>query len=146
MARGHDHKVDRLRGVYLFGRCSDKELKKLAGIADEIAYRAGHVLCAEGDHAGECFVIIDGSAEVRHGEQVVRTVGPGESVGEMGLLNHKPRSATVVATTALSAYVIDGRRFGSLLEEAPGLSRALLEELSDRLRTLDAAYSQPTTV
>lgn len=146
MVRGHDHKVDRLRAVYLFQRCSAKELKKLAGIADEVEYRAGHVLCAEGDHASECFVIIDGEAEVRHGDRVVRTVGSGASVGEMGLLNHKPRSATVVATSALSAYVIDGRRFGGLLEEAPGLSRALLEELSDRLRTLDAAYSQPTPV
>lgn len=141
MAR--DGKVDRLREVYLFSLCSDKDLKKIAGIADQVDYGAGHVLCAEGQLAQECYVLIEGEAEVRIGGRVISTVGPGTSVGEMGLINRKPRSATVVTTTPLSAYVIDGRRFTRLLEESPAVCLALLQELSDRLRSLDVTYTAP---
>jgi CRP/FNR family transcriptional regulator, cyclic AMP receptor protein len=141
MAR--DSKVERLRAVYLFARCSDRELKKLASIADEVEFGPGQVLCTEGERAQECFVVIEGEAEVRVGDRVVATVGPGQSVGEMGLISRRPRSATVVSTTPMATYVIDGRRFASVLEASPAVSLALLEELSERLRTLDVSYASP---
>lgn len=143
MAR--DPRIDRLQGVYLFNRCSEKELKKVAGIIDEIDFAPGQVLCREGGLASECFIVVDGEAEVRVGEHVVSTVGAGQSIGEMGLIGQRPRSATVVATSPMSAYVIDGRRFRTLLDESPGVTRALLEELADRLRALDVTYSAPAT-
>jgi CRP-like cAMP-binding protein len=142
MAR-NDPRLGQLRQVYLFAGFSDKDLKKLAGIADLIDLGPGHVLCAEGHLAQECFILVEGRAEVRVGGQVVAEIGPGESVGEMGLINRKPRSATVVTTTPVSAYVIDARRFRALLRETPAFTEALLAELSDRVRNLDVAYRTP---
>jgi CRP-like cAMP-binding protein len=138
-----DGKVDRLRQVYLFSQCSDKDLKKIAGLAEQVDYGPGHVLCAEGRLAQECYVLIEGEAEVRIGDRVVATVGPGVSVGEMGLINRQPRSATVVTTSPVSAYVIEARRFTRLLEESPAVCLALLQELRDRLRSLDVTYTAP---
>jgi CRP/FNR family transcriptional regulator, cyclic AMP receptor protein len=138
--RSRDKKVDRLGEVYLFRRCSRHELQLLAGIADELTVEAGRVLCEAGTVARECFVVAEGEAEVRVDGHVVATIGPGESIGEIALLTREPRSATVVTTAPCDLYVIDGNRFDALLEDIPRLARSLLEELSDRLRNLDAAY------
>ena len=84
-------------------------------------------------------LIDDGDANVKVGEQVIGGVGAGEIVGEMGLLDYRPRSATVVASSPMKVYVIDARRFESVLEETPTLARNLLRELTGRIRGLDQA-------
>ena len=88
----------------------------------------------------ELIVIMDGAAEVRRGDQVIATIGPGDAVGEMSLLDHREASASVVATTPSEIVVIDGRRFRPLLEEMPSMAVSLLATVSARLRDADQAY------
>ena len=132
-----DLKIERLSQIELFRRCSGRDLQYLATIADEVELPAGYVLCHEGRVAQECFVLVRGEAAVEiRGEQVA-IIGPGETIGEMGLLEHKPRSATVTTLTPISAYVIARSRFDDLLERYPSVARLILAELSVRLRQAD---------
>ena len=145
MRRTDDQKVRRLAAVELFRHCSAKELSLLAAITDEAVLETGQVLCRQGEVATAAYVVDDGEANVKIGTHFIGTVGAGEIVGEMGLLDYRPRSASVVARSPMRVYVIDARRFESVLEEAPKLARSLLRELTRRIRDLDqaAAASEP---
>ena len=139
MRNAEDPKIGRLRAVELFRHCTPKELTRLASITDQAVLETGQVLCRQGEVATAAFVIDDGEANVKIGEQVISTVAAGGIVGEMGLLDYRPRSATVVARTPMKVYVIDARRFESVLEDTPTLARNLLRELTARIRGLDHA-------
>ena len=85
MRKVDDPKIRRLGEVALFRRCTPKELTRLAGITDQAVLETGQVLCRQGEVATAAFVIDDGDADVKVGEQVIGGVGAGEIVGEMGL-------------------------------------------------------------
>jgi CRP-like cAMP-binding protein len=144
MRNADDLKIGRLAEVALFQHCTPKELTRLASITDQAVLETGQVLCRQGEVATAAYVIDDGEANVKIGTQVIGTVGPGESVGEMGLLDYRPRSATVVASSPMKVYVINARRFESVLEDAPTLARSLLRELTGRIRGLDQAAAAET--
>jgi CRP/FNR family cyclic AMP-dependent transcriptional regulator len=137
MRHALDAKAEQLGQVRLFRHCTPKELAKLAAVTDEVALEEGRVLCRQGEVATACYVIIEGEADVQVGTEVVGKVGPGESVGEMGLLDAKPRSAGVVSRTPMRLYVIDSRRFEGVITRAPSIARNLLRDLSGRIRDLD---------
>jgi cytochrome P450 len=133
----------RLRELDLFEGCGDAELDRIAAaVGPEFGVAAGTVLFREGDAARDCTVILEGEADVLVAGRYVGSAGPGESVGEMGLLDDAPRSATVVARTPLRARVIDAAAFDALLDDAPSVSRALLRQLSRRLRALDQTLAR----
>jgi CRP-like cAMP-binding protein len=144
MRRTEDGKVGRLGEVELFRHCTPKELARLGSITDEAVLETGQVLCRQGEVATAAYVIDDGEASVEIGTQVIGTVGPGESVGEMGLLDYRPRSASVIARSPMKVYVINARRFESVLEDTPSLARSLLRELTGRIRGLDQAAATET--
>ena len=128
--------VERLGALELFRRCSKKDLEALAAIVNEVAVPAGAVLCDQGRVAEDSFVVIEGEAEVRVGGDVVATAGPGDPIGEMALLDHLPRSATVTARTPMRLYAISASRFDELLSST-AIARGLLEHLSLRVRELE---------
>jgi CRP/FNR family transcriptional regulator, cyclic AMP receptor protein len=82
--------------------------------------------------------VLEGEVEVRQGDRVVATRGPGEYVGEIALLDKRPRTATVVATTSVSVEVLSRREFMSLLAQASELSAQILATVAQRLADLDA--------
>ena len=129
-----------LADVRLFERLDKKEIKHLAQVADLVSVPEGKVLISEGGMGRELIVIKDGSAEVRRGDQLIATIGPGDAVGEMALLDHEAASASVVTTAPTETVVIDGRRFRPLLEEMPSVAISLLATVSSRLREADQAY------
>jgi CRP/FNR family transcriptional regulator, cyclic AMP receptor protein len=73
---------------------------------------------------------------VRNGRTIAR-VGSGETVGEMSLIDGKPRSATVVAETPIEALVLYRTAFRKLLEHVPSLCQKLLLAQTARIRELD---------
>lgn len=132
-----DSKIDRLAGLSLFGDLSRRELEKVAEITSEITVKAGTVLMRQDAPSHDAVVIVDGEAEISVDGTVVAVVGAGEAVGEMGLLDGEPRSATVTARTDLDIYVIEPRRFRTVLEEVPSIARTLLVTVTKRLRAAD---------
>jgi CRP-like cAMP-binding protein len=75
---------------------------------------------------------------VRRGGERVATLGPGDYFGELALLDHGPRSATVIAETDMRLFVLGQREFAGLVETVPGLAAKLLPGLAHRLREVDA--------
>jgi CRP/FNR family transcriptional regulator, cyclic AMP receptor protein len=135
--RKRDIKIEKLSQVPLFSRCSDRELAHLASIADEVHLEPGTTLCRQGSFGRECFFLVEGEADAFVNDRWVASLGPGATIGEMALLDREPRSATVVTTTSARAYVIDASRFTALIDEIPSITRAILSEMSNRIRKLD---------
>jgi CRP/FNR family cyclic AMP-dependent transcriptional regulator len=130
-------RLDQLAGISLFGSCSQRELAKVARAVDEVGVTAGRVL-VEQDAAGhECYIIVEGEARVTRDGNDIATLGPGDTIGELAMLDGGPRSATVTAVTDLDLLVIGQREFAALLTEVPTLSHKILVILARRVRELD---------
>ena len=128
-----DRKLDLIKHVPLFSYCSKQELNQIASVADEIDLPAGKVLTREGDRGREFFVLIDGTAEVQKDGVRIRTLGPGDFLGEIALVSREPRTATVTTTSEVEALVITDQAFAALLDHMPSVEKAVLEALADRL-------------
>jgi CRP-like cAMP-binding protein len=126
-------KVELIKRVPLFSECSRKHLTEIAGIADEIDLREGKELTTEGRPGREFFVLIEGSAEVKKGSRRVNEMGPGDFFGEIALVTHRPRTATVTATSPVRALVITERSFRTLLEHQPEIQSKVMSALAARL-------------
>lgn len=137
MARRETY-LDHLASVPLFSACSKRELGKIAKAGDELTVDDGHVLVTQGDAGRECFVVIDGTAVVKRGNRKVATLGPGDCVGELAILDHGPRTATVIADGKMTLFVLGARQFAGVLEDVPSLSRKVMAALAARVRELDS--------
>lgn len=109
----------------------------MARASDEVDLPAGRTLCEQGNIGREAFIILDGTAEVRRNKKKVATLGAGACVGELALLDHGPRTATVVAGTDLKVLVIGAREFAAIVDEVPPIAHKLLKALATRIRDLD---------
>jgi CRP/FNR family cyclic AMP-dependent transcriptional regulator len=132
--RGRNEKVELLRGVSLFSPCSNRELTRIASLADEVDVPDGKVLIRQGEAGREFFVIAEGRAKVSARGRRAKTIGPGDGFGEMALFDQGPRSATVVAVTDMRLLVLDSRSFASLIGEVPSVVRKLFQVMAERLR------------
>lgn len=132
--------LESLGKVSLFSSCSNKDLEKIAKAGDEVTISAGTVVVDQGQTGREAFVLLKGSATVRRNGKKVATLGPGAVIGELSLLDHGPRTATVSADTDCTMLVISQRQFLGVLDQVPALSHKLLATLAGRIRELDRQY------
>ncbi|MCU4182942.1 cyclic nucleotide-binding domain-containing protein [Acidiferrimicrobium sp. IK] len=135
MAR--DGKVEQLAKVSLFRGLSHKELQAVAAAADIVAVPADNDVVVEGTPGHDFYLILNGTASVRRDGHEVATLGPGESFGELALLTHAPRNATVVAATDTELLVIGQRQFHAVLDTVPAMAYKLLVTMAERLAALD---------
>ena len=126
-------KVEALRKAPLFEGLARRELVELAKVTDDLEVEPGKVLCKEGQPAREFFVIVDGEVEVRKRGKNVTTLGPGDFFGEIALIEHGTRTATVTAKTPLRFFVLHSRAFNGLMDSAPGVERKVLRALARRV-------------
>ena len=131
-----DPRVALLRKVPLFAACDDKQLAFIASQVEEMDFAAGHVLCRQGESGGEFFVIVSGSAEVKRDGRSVRQLDAGDFFGEIALIDHGPRTATVVTTSALRCLVLSHSQFRNVLRQNAAIAVAVLEQLGQRIRPL----------
>jgi CRP-like cAMP-binding protein len=129
--------LDHLASVPLFSACTKKELQAVMKASDEIDLPAGRALCEQGTIGREAFVILEGTAEVRRNGKKVATLTSGACVGELALLDHGPRTASVVAASDLKVLVIGAREFSAIVDEIPPIAHKLLRALASRVRDLD---------
>ena len=100
-----------LRGVALFAPLPLSTIEELAGSLQPIVFARDELLMRAGD-AGDRFILIDtGEVDVEIEGSPVRTIGPGGSCGEIALLRGIPRTATVRATTDVTAFALSGPDF-----------------------------------
>ena len=130
-------KADALASVPIFKGLSNKERMEVARHADEVEVVAYTFLTEEGERGNAFYLILTGNADVKKSDQTVASLGSGDFVGEMALIDGYPRSATVIMTTDGSVLEINRRDFLSLLDSTPGMTKKLLVGMSHRLRAAD---------
>jgi CRP-like cAMP-binding protein len=91
-------------------------------------------LMEEGTPASSFLVILEGTAKVRRNGRTIASLGPGDFIGEISLLDPGPRTATVVATTGMTCLDLAGKDFRRILENQPALTMRLLRGLAHRFR------------
>jgi len=121
-----------LNEIPLFADLTDGERAAVASSLCDITVEPGAALAVQGENAYHWFVIESGSAEVRRDGAVVRTLGPGDVFGEIGLLATGTRTASVVATSSMQLAAMFMREFKQLDARTPGLGRALRDAMADR--------------
>jgi CRP-like cAMP-binding protein len=92
---------NRLTAIPLFSSLSPEEARRLAAFATETSAAEGQILMKQGDYSTELIAVEEGTADVVRDGQVVASVGPGDLIGEMGLLQREPRNADVIATSPM---------------------------------------------
>ena len=129
-----------LSAVPLFAGCSKRELAQVAKAGTELTKEAGSVVVDQGQMGREAFVILDGTVEVSRGDRKIASLGKGDVVGELSLLDHGPRTASVVCETDCLLFVLDQRHLREVLEKHPSIALKLLGTLAERIRELDRKY------
>jgi CRP/FNR family cyclic AMP-dependent transcriptional regulator len=135
-AKEHDELAAALRGVDLFADLPESSLADLASQMRVSRFADGDRVIVEdtGGSMGRMFVVLRGTARAEHDGTTVATYGPGDHFGEMSLLDGKPRSATVVATSELTAATLASWNLRAALVEEPTIALHLIEALAARLR------------
>ena len=124
-----------LSELTVFEGCAPEDLEGVADAVTGVLHLAeGEVVCAEGDDADRWWIVVAGMADVTVRGLYTATIGPGESIGELALLDGEPRGATVTATTDMTLHEVDGRQFVEALLASPRLAVAMLREVASRLQ------------
>ena len=133
-ARGQHRRLAELERLSLFASCGRQELVSVTRLLTRMEIPAGTTVVQEGERGQEFFVIVSGRADVLAGGRLVANLSSGEFFGEIALLDHRRRTATVVADTDLVVEVCSMIEFRSLLVSAPAMTRRLLAGVAGRLR------------
>ena len=128
-----DEKVRLISRVPLFEGCSQAELARIAAIATQIEVPKGEVLLRQGERGDDFFVLVKGSADVRKGKTHVRSLKAGDFAGEIALLSDTPRTATVTATSPVTALRATRKGFSELLTTSPAIQKKVLVALANRV-------------
>jgi CRP-like cAMP-binding protein len=123
----------RLAHIPLFAELTDEERAEIAARMREVTVDAGTALATEGDNAYELFVIEAGEADVRKGGDTLRTLGPGDVFGEIGLLATGTRTASVVAKSPMRLAAMFSREFKQLEARMPALAKSLRTTMAERV-------------
>jgi CRP/FNR family transcriptional regulator, cyclic AMP receptor protein len=100
-------------------------------------FKAGEVIFNEGDPAQDLFVVQSGKVEIKLGNRVLETIGANDIFGEMALIDHALRSATVVAVTDVKLVPVGEKQFLFLVGRTPHFSLNVMRTLARRLRAMN---------
>jgi len=137
MATHADEKLELLKRTPLLAGLGRKDLEEVGRLADEVDLKADHVLMREGDVGREFFVIVEGQVRIDKGGRSIRTMGPGEFVGDIALVTERPRTATATTETPCRLLVLGHREFHQLMDQFPSIRLSVLESMAMRLRDLE---------
>lgn len=133
MALRKNAKIELIKRMPLFAQCSKRELEEVASVADEVDLREGKELTKQGRPGREFFVLVEGEADVHRNGRKIFTLRRGDFFGEISLIAKRPRTATVVATTAVTVLVVTERAFNQLLQDSPSIQTKVLQALAERV-------------
>jgi len=130
--------VSELKDAKLLKGIPDSEVRSIEKQVKTITHPAGHEIVVRGEGGVGFMIITDGTVSVKTVTGKTRKLGPGDSFGEMALLDHEGRSATITADTDVTLASIPEWNFKPFLKEHPEVAYRLLQTLSRRVRTAEA--------
>lgn len=134
-----DPRIAQLQRVPLFAQCGSKELEFIATQVEDLDFPAGKELCHEGHSGGDFFILLSGTATVTRLGKEINHLGPGDFFGEIALLDHGPRTATVLTTSPTRCLVLGPRQFHSVLRQQAEIAIAVFAAVAARLRATGGA-------
>lgn len=124
---------ERLKKLNRLENLSDEDLQKVVSKGRHVHLPANWSLIWEKTPGDKAYLIVDGEVSVRkHGDEIAR-LGPGDVIGEMAIVGHKLRSASVVSVTPLEVIHFTKEAVEALLDEVPAFGEALRDTTADRL-------------
>lgn len=127
-----------LKEIELFQSLSHEDLAQVAQIAEEVRAEKGEVIIQENDLGDSLYLILDGRVRVHKGNQTLTILGEKEPIGEMGILDSAPRSASVTALDDLRMLKIERDDFHELMSDRLEIAQGVIKVLLTRLRRLSA--------
>jgi CRP-like cAMP-binding protein len=121
-----------LRSIPLFQSLTSEERRAIAPHADEIDVPEGTELVRQGEFAYEFFVIEEGTAEVNRDGEHVAELGPGDFLGEMGIVGKAVRNATVVTTSPARVVVMTEQAMRSMASTNPAVADRITAVVEER--------------
>jgi CRP/FNR family cyclic AMP-dependent transcriptional regulator len=135
-----------LESSALFSGLDREALDGLAQLSRSVRLTAGKTLFRQGDRSDGCYIVFEGvlriSAVSAQGEEtLLAMLGAGDVVGEMGLIDGLPRSATAAALKPCSLAFLASQDFSRFADANPAVYRHMLEIISSRLRVTNDAFA-----
>lgn len=129
--------VEVLRKVPLFAKVEPARLKLLAFTSEHLEFMPGQAICRQGDPGDAAYIVLEGTAEVvvdsEQGPITVATIAKHDIVGEIAILCNVPRTASVIATSPLTALRVSKDGFFNLVTQFPQVGVEVMQELALRL-------------
>jgi CRP/FNR family cyclic AMP-dependent transcriptional regulator len=122
----------RLKGIPLFEKFSEDELRQIAPFAEEKSVEEGDVLVREGDYSYQFVAIEEGTAKVTRGGETLAELGPGDFFGEIGLLEKSLRTATVEAIGPMRLITLTGWDLARVEKAMPEAIEELHQAIEER--------------
>jgi CRP/FNR family cyclic AMP-dependent transcriptional regulator len=130
--------IDWLSSVGVFKAFSNEELEQVAELGERVEAEPGAVLTDQGRFGDTAYLIVEGTANVYMNGEYVTNVAAETLVGEMALIEHRPRNATVVAESQMVLVGFGIPEFHTLLEKNPSARESVMALLGHRLQENDA--------
>ncbi|MCW3012610.1 MAG: cyclic nucleotide-binding protein [Solirubrobacterales bacterium] len=124
--------ADRLKNIPVFADLTPEGMQTIATFASEVSVPSGKELVREGDYSYDVLAIEEGTAEVTRGGEHVADLGPGDIVGEVGVLDKSTRNATVRATSPMLLVTLDRWDVKRLGKQSPEVLEHLTKLIDER--------------
>lgn len=118
---------DRLKSIPVFADLGEDAREAIAALAAEVSVPEGKELVREGDFSYDVLAIEEGTARVHHRDETLAELGPGDIVGETGVLEGAQRNASVTATSPMRLVTLTTWDVRKLNKQAPGVVERLWE-------------------
>lgn len=135
-------KVAILKAVNIFAKTPDYVLASVAAIVDEVYLQPDQTFIHKGE-LGDCmYIIVEGEVRVHAGtdsvsnQKTIMTLGPGQSVGELAVLDPEPRAASVTSIGETWLFRIDKDAFAEVMADRPEIVNGVIQALCQRIRAL----------
>jgi CRP/FNR family transcriptional regulator, cyclic AMP receptor protein len=130
-----------LSDLPLFSSLSARQLRKILKSTNEDGYESGDFILRQGGRTQSLFIVLEGTVSVIRDGQKVATRQPGEFIGEISMIDMRPRTASAVADGPVRCLVLPNQALRELVMQDPRVAWSLLTTLATRLRDID----DPTT-
>ena len=127
-------RVTILNNIPIFADIPGYILASVAGIVEEIELSAGETFIQEGAIEDCLYMIVDGRVRVHSQGKDILTLGPGQSVGELAVLDPEPRSASVTTVDDTFLFRLAKKPFDEVMADRPEIARGVIRALCQRVR------------
>lgn len=134
-----EDKLAILRGVPLFADLDERSVQAVAVLARDVEFKAGDVLMLEGEAGDGFYVIVEGTVRIEHGDRTIRSMTAGGFLGEIALVDRRPRTATATCVTDVRLLEIRAHEFERLMDTLPAVHQRIRAAIDRRARTAGQA-------